>query len=372
MKNNISKSIGSIAKSVSPSRANYTHQVDNPEDFLRFDLTEGICWFQDQVASWLKEVTVDTVLHYPNASILKKQDLLSQWLSIEPSRFAIGNGSDELIELIAQLFLKPGDECVTVVPSFFRFAEASVRVGAIVRTVPLQVKNRFAWTPKVVEMMLLELKRPRVKLVWLASPNNPSGVPIPEVVIDQITASGKIVVLDKVLNGFPKELQATRRLIKKNENVIVLSGFSKTFGLPGIRSGFAITSPEKAKLISDRRLPFSSSAISLFLIEKLLQALIKGEITIPTISEVTRQRLWLEKEINLLKNIEVVSSSTTNLILIKSRKNSQLFSELKRNGILTTDLNHLDGVENLGLVRISVRSQKENEKLVEVLKKMEE
>ncbi|OGJ22427.1 MAG: hypothetical protein A3J60_00315 [Candidatus Pacebacteria bacterium RIFCSPHIGHO2_02_FULL_46_9] len=353
-------------------RGNYTHQVDNPEVFLRFDLTEGICWFPQMVSKWLREISLDLVAHYPNASTTALQELISKWLSFPADKIAIGNGSDELIEIIPQLFLNPGDECVVVTPTFFRFAEASNRAGASIRQINLRIDDRFTWTPKVIKKFELELKRPKVKLIWLASPNNPTGVSVPSHVLEMAVNSRKMVVLDKVLNGFSTELQSAAKLISDHENLIVLSGFSKTFGLPGLRLGFALSSTSNAKLLRDRRLSFSISGISVFLLRRLLESLINKEIRPSSTHVHNLRRKWLEIELRKLRAIKLVSNSTTNLLLLQSCRKKQLFEELKKNGVLATDLNELAGVAGLGLVRISVRSQKENEVLVKKLKKLKE
>lgn len=357
---------------VGAARVNYTHQVDNPEAFLRFDLTEGICWFPGKVENWLREIPLDSVIHYPSASTDRLQELIAQWLSVPAEGIALGNGSDELIELIPQIFLSPGDECLIVTPTFFRFAEASKRAGATVRSVALRIEDRFAWTPTVIDTFSREINRPTVKLIWLASPNNPTGVLIPEEAISMALESGKIVVLDKVLNGFPNELQTAAKLVAQHENVIILSGFSKTFGLPGLRLGFALTAPANAELLRERRLPFSISGTSQFLLERLLRALITGEVQPPAVSELTERRAWLEQAIQEIGTIKTVSDSTTNVLLLKSCSGISLFEDLKQQRILATNLNESAGIEGLGLVRLAVRSPEENELFVSKVKEMKE
>ncbi|MBP9820268.1 histidinol-phosphate aminotransferase family protein [Candidatus Woesebacteria bacterium] len=372
MENNISKSVSAIAKSVTPSRANYTHQVENPEDFLRFDLTEGICWFPELVKEWVSDIPVNSVVHYPSASTTKLQELMAQWLSIPSSQIAVGNGSDELIELLPQIFLHSGDECLIVTPTFFRFAEASARAGARTRAVALQAKDRFSWTSASIKSFREEIQRTSVKLIWLSSPNNPTGISVPDEVVDIAVRSGKIVVIDKVLNGFTDELRSAGDLVAKHTNVIILSGFSKTFGLPGLRLGFAIADPSIAQLLRERRLPFSMSGVSQFLFERFMESLLTQKIQTPNINELHKRRLWLESKIRNLASIEIASDSSTNILLLKSRSGSSLFSKLKTLGILVTDLNEAVGIQGLGFVRMAVRSQHENEQFVAKIAQMKE
>ncbi|PIR61347.1 MAG: hypothetical protein COU66_04315 [Candidatus Pacebacteria bacterium CG10_big_fil_rev_8_21_14_0_10_44_11] len=348
----------------------YTHQVHNPEDFLRFDLTEGICWFQDKVQDWMKEMPISSVIHYPNSSRFDQQELLAEWLQIRPEHVAIGNGSDELIDILAQLFLEPGDEVVTIAPSFFRFTEASMKAGAVVRQVMLSSDSKFEWTPEAITNLLKNVRRKSVKVVWLASPNNPTGVNIPNKVLKKVISSGKIIILDKVLNGFTKELRESAKLVFNHENVIVLSGFSKTYGLPGLRLGFAISSPEISEVIRTWRLPFSSPAITLFLMERLMRSLVDQSIQIPDGDGFLQQRLWLEKEIRKIPAISLASNSKTNLLLLNSKPKIKLFEELMKRKVLATNMDDVAGISGMGLVRIAVRTQGENKKLIKVLKEI--
>jgi len=359
-----------VIKLTDSTRDNYTHQVDNPDDFLRLDLTEGICWFKNEVSNWIKEIPLDRLIHYPNSSTLYQQRQLSKWLQIKPECIALGNGSDELIEIIAQLFLEKGDEAITIVPSFFRFSEATLKAGAIIRTFQLRREDGFAWTPKITSQFLKMISGKKIKLVWLANPNNPTGVPIPDEILKKIVSSGKIIVLDQVLNGFKKQLQKSIGLIKDNTNIIILSGFSKTFGLPGLRLGFALATPQIADLIRKWRLPFSSTAISLFLMDKLLEKLTSGKLLIPKSREFFKEQFWLKKEILKITSIEIASNSITNLLLLRPRTNLNLFEQLKKRGVLVTNMNDSDGITGLGMVRVAIKTRPENMKLVQVLKEI--
>ncbi len=205
---------------------NYTHQVTNPDSFLRFDLTEGDCWFKEKVIDWFKEMNIEDVIHYPDERIVDTKKLLARWLHMREENITIGQGSDELIEMIPKIFVKPKDKVLTVTPSFFRFIESSLRVSAEVVTARLDESSRFEWSNTTIKRFLKKAKDKKVKLIWLASPNNPTGVDVPMQVIQEVVKLGKTVVIDKVLNGFTKELREISQLIWENQNLIVLSSFS--------------------------------------------------------------------------------------------------------------------------------------------------
>ena len=350
---------------------NYTHQVKDPERFIRFDLTEGDCWFKGQVADWLKEIDINDVIHYPDERIVKTKKLLARWLHIKEENIAIGSGSDELIEMIPKIFIKPKNKVLTVSPSFFRFIESSERARAKITTVKLGKDSFFEWDNSTTKRFLKKAKDKKVKLIWLASPNNPTGTEVPKQILQEIIKLGKIVVIDKVLNGFTKELREISQLIWENPKLIVLSSFSKTFGLPGLRFGFAISSRDKIDLMEKRRLPFNVAGPSLFVVEKLLQSLLAGEIKMEGALTFFQERVFLEKEIQKLKNIKLASVSKTNFILLQSFNGVNIFKKLIKKGVLVTDLNQTTGIKNKNLIRVTLRDRQNNQIILKVLKEID-
>ncbi|PIP63347.1 hypothetical protein CO165_03100 [Candidatus Roizmanbacteria bacterium CG_4_9_14_3_um_filter_33_18] len=350
---------------------NYTHQVENPDKFIRFDLTEGNCWFLDKVSEWFKEINISDVIHYPDEKIINVKKLLSHWLHVRQDNITIGSGSDELIEMIPKIFVKKTEAVLTVAPSFFRFIESSERAGAKVITVKLNKDSHFEWDNLTIKRFLKKAKDKKVKLIWLASPNNPTGTEVPKQILQEIIKLGKIVVIDKVLNGFTKELREISQLIWENPNLIVLSSFSKTFGLPGLRFGFAISSRNNISLMEKIRLPFNVSGSSLFVVEKLLQSLLTGEIKMDGALTFFQERVFLEKEIQKLKNIKLASVSKTNFILLQSVNGVNLFKKLIEKGILVTDLNKTTGIKNKNFIRITIHDREKNLILLKVLKEID-
>lgn len=349
---------------------NYIHQVESPEKFLRFDLTEGDCWFKEKVCNWFKQMDISDVIHYPDEKIIKTKKLLAKWLHIREKNIAIGNGSDELIEKIPKIFTNKGNKMLTVAPTFFRFNESSLRASVKIETVKLFEKNGFEWDNATVKRFLKKVRDKKVKLILLASPNNPTGIDIPKPVLLEVIKQGKVVILDKVLNGFTKELQEASHLVWSNPNLIVLSSFSKTFGLPGLRFGFAIGSRENIESLDKTRLPFNVTGPTLFIVEKLLQSLLSGEIKIKEGFNFIKERLFVEQQINKLDKIKLVTRSRTNFVLLKPVKNFNLFKKLLEKGILVTDLNQTTGIKNKNFIRVTLRDREKNNLLLKALKEI--
>lgn len=348
------------------TNGNYTHQVKNPDEFLRFDLTEGIPWFKDQLKEWLMNMPIETVIHYPSAQFEKHKQLLARWLHVKEENIALGNGSDELIEMIAQIFINQNDKVIVQAPSFFRFSDASIKAGAHVIRVVFPIQNKFEWDQDTTSFLKVAAQD-NVKIIWLASPNNPTGVDIPLPVLKEILKLGKLVVLDKVLNGFTKELREASQLIWSFPNLIILSGFSKTFGLPGIRFGFAIGSPETISIINKWHLPFNISGTTLWITEHLLVQLLLKNISFQGFNNLLKEKARFESELKKISLIEMGSNSKTNFLLLRSKK-INLFQALLERNILVTNLNHTDGINKQGFVRVTVRTQEENNKILDIIK----
>ena len=349
---------------------NYTHQVDNPDSFLRFDLTEGDCWFKDDIKSWFKEIDMQDIIHYPDERILKTKKLLARWLHMKEDNIAIGNGSDELIELIQRIFTNPEDKILTIAPSFFRYTESSLRAKNSVITIKLN-KNNFEWDNSSIKKFLKKAEDKKVKLIWLASPNNPTGIDIPGPVLLEIIKSGKIVILDKVLNGFTKELREASMLVRDNSNLLILSGFSKTFGLPGLRFGFAVGHPTIIESLEKWHLPFNVSGPTLFIVEKLIHSLLSKKITLKDGFKFIIEREFLKEKIARLKNIKLASDSKTNFILLRPEKPLDPFRKLLEKGILVTNLNKTSGIKNKNFIRVTLGDRQKNILLLKALQEID-
>lgn len=349
----------------------YTKLVEDPEKFIRFDLTEGMPWFKKELLQWVKNIPLETLIHYPSADKKNHKSLLAQWLHVQNSNIFLGNGSDELIDIIAQTFLRPLDKVLVLSPSFFRFSQASKKVGAGIETVLFSEQNGFEWNNKITKRFLHVAQKREIKIIWLANPNNPTGVDIPAFVFKRIIELNKLVIIDKALNGFTKELREAAQHIWNHKKLIVLSSFSKTFGLAGLRFGFGITSSRLVKKIEEKQLPFTISGPTLWIIEKLLKGLIGKKIHVEDTSEIIKEKHWVTKELRKIHSISIIGNSKANFLLLKSLQGINLFEKLKEKKILVTDMNSTSGLDGEMIIRATIRTNHENKKLLQTLKEID-
>lgn len=186
--------------------------------------------------------------HQLLAALAKKYDLDTRWL-------VLGNGSNDVIDLIARVFLDSGDESIVSEYAFAMYHIAIQSVGATTVTVPAKDYGHDLEAMKAAVT-------PRTKVVWIANPNNPTGTFIPAEEIRQfldVVPKEVVVVLDEAYFDYLEHDDQADTLHWPIDypNLIVLRTFSKVYGLAGLRVGYGVASAEVADLLNRVRLPFN-------------------------------------------------------------------------------------------------------------------
>ena len=204
----------------------------------------------------------DQIHLYPDGSAFLLRDALSKHYKVPINQIIVGNGSDELLHLLGQIFLgSKDDEVIVGYPSFVRYDAAAGLADCKLIKVPLTSDMRLDL------VAMAKATNEQTKLIFIANPNNPTGTIVTKDEVDTLLASipsHTIVVLDEAYFefaegtlGFPNSLD----YIANFPNVIVMRTFSKTYGLAGIRVGFAFVSPEISDAIDRAREPFNVNFI---------------------------------------------------------------------------------------------------------------
>jgi histidinol-phosphate aminotransferase len=175
---------------------------------------------------------------YPDPSSNELRRAIASTFDLDPERIICGNGSEELLDVMGRLFARPGDRIIMSQSGFFQFALVASRLGAELVRAPER--------DLVTEVDgLLALATPETKLVYLAIPNNPTGVTMPVADVLRLHAalpSHIVLVLDLAYGEFldPADLAALMQLAADSENVIATRTFSKAYGLAALRVGWAL------------------------------------------------------------------------------------------------------------------------------------
>lgn len=198
---------------------------------------------------------------YPDGSAYLLKNRLQEFLGISTDRMTIGNGSNDVLELLARVFLGPGLETVVSEHSFVVYPLVTKALGATVVEVPAKDFGQD------LEATLAAITE-RTRMVFIANPNNPTGTWVDQTTLvtflDQVP-SNVIVVLDEAYFEYVEEADYPDglQLIDQYDNLVITRTFSKVYGLAGLRIGYAISHPHIADLMNRVRQPFNVNSMSL-------------------------------------------------------------------------------------------------------------
>ncbi|WP_430786501.1 histidinol-phosphate transaminase [Virgibacillus flavescens] len=196
-------------------------------------------------------------LFYPDGSASALREQTADFLDVESEQLIFSNGTDELMQTIARALLRPGKNTVMATPTFPQYKHISTIEGAEVREVEL-VEGCHN-----LHKMLAEINKDTA-IVWLCSPNNPTGTYIPE---DELLAfmakvpNDVMVVLDEAYYEYVQNAFDSLSLIDTFSNLIILRTFSKIYGLAGFRVGYGVSATENIRALEPLRLPFNTNVL---------------------------------------------------------------------------------------------------------------
>ncbi len=293
---------------------------------------------------------------YPDGGCFALRQKLAARHALTPEQIVPGNGSNEILELLGHVFLRPGDEAVMGVPAFVVYKLVTLLFGAKPVEVPL-VNHRHDLGA------LAAAVTPRTKLVFLPSPNNPTGTANTEV---EILAFARglpaqvVLVYDEAYAEFLENPPDLRPLIAEGRQVVCLRTFSKIFGLAALRVGYGYTSAEISALLNRSRQPFNVNAIGQV---AACAALDDGEFTERCRRENGAGLAQLTAGFRTL-GLETVPS-VANFMLVRVGEGARVFAELQKRGVIVRPLQPYGMAEWL---RVTVGTAAQNERLLRELK----
>lgn len=289
---------------------------------------------------------------YPDIFQLMRS--LSQDLHMPESSLVIGNGSNDIIDLIARTFLGENDESIISQYAFAMYDVATQAAGASSCIVPAVNYGHDLQAMK-------NAINSKTKVLWIANPNNPTGTFIPHNVLEKFIASvpkNIIVVVDEAYYEYlePSERDNTALWPAKHPNVIVVRTFSKIHGIAGMRVGYGIATPRIAELINRVRLPFTNNHLG---IVAATGALTDHEFITMSRTTNASERLRLE-QLFALHAIDFIPSKG-NFITLRVLDAESVSEHLLRSGIIVRPLTNY-GMHNW--LRVSIGLPKENDRFI--------
>jgi len=196
---------------------------------------------------------------YPDREVLALRRVLAAHLDVTPDQLLVGNGSTELVWLVALAFVRAGDTVLLVGPTFGEYARAAVLMGAHLCQYTAQPETDFQIVPEEITR-LLQQWQPR--LVFLCNPNNPTGTFVsPDIIAHWTTAwPGTLFVVDEAYLTFAASAPSV--LPGLRHNMLVLRSMTKAYALAGLRLGYAIGTPDVLATLRRARPPWSVNALA--------------------------------------------------------------------------------------------------------------
>lgn len=294
---------------------------------------------------------------YPDGGAHYLRQALANKLHVSMDEIMVGNGSNEILELVAHLYLEKGTEAIMGEQSFIAYR---------------LITRLFEATPRLVPMpdfrldleAVLAAVNERTRLIFISNPNNPTGTMVEVRAIADFMARVPpqvAVVMDEAyVELLPPEKQPqTLRYIASNNDYFVLRSFSKSYGLAGLRVGYAIAAPAAIERLHQVRQPFNVNAM----------ALAAAEAALADEAHLERTRKLVETELAYLgRSLERLGleyvPSVTNFLLVKVGNGREMFHKLQRHGVIVRPV---DAYRLPEYVRVTVGRRSENRKFLQAL-----
>ena len=296
---------------------------------------------------------------YPDPHQLEIKKKLSKIKTTNPQNIFIGNGSDEAIDLLMRAFCEPGKDSVLIMPPTYGMYKVAADINDVnVVEVPLTSEFQIE-TVKVINSITAD-----TKLIFICSPNNPSGNLLNKNSIRKILSNFTgIVVVDEAYIDFANEESWIGELENFN-NLVVLQTFSKAWGLANIRVGMAFGDEQIISVLNKIKYPYNVNGVSQqIVIDALESESIKNEV----VKKIVSERNKLVEVLSLHDNIEYIFPSDSNFILEKVRNANKVYDYLLRNKIIVRNRSNMINCKEC--LRFTVGTEEENKRLIDILLK---
>jgi len=335
----------------------------NETDIIKIDANENdfieLSWLKEKLHSAIEKIDIT---RYPDPQSYELRKIIAKHEKVKFENVIMGNGTDDLIDCIIRMFLDDNSKIIVIEPTFSMYRYSASMIGA--EYCPVLLNEDFTLNLKKIRDELSN----NTKIIILCSPNNPTANQFSiEEIKELLDSTECIVVVDEAYSDFSKySISRDSNLLQKYDNLIVLKSYSKSWGLAGLRAGFALGNSEIIEYLRSIRKVYNFNSIAQAV---LLEMYNDYDYIKSKINEIKKEREWL---ISQLKKIDglIVYPSETNFILIRlntHHKNiKDLIDTFLNKNILIRDRSNLPLLKNC--FRITVSKREINLKVLDILK----
>ena len=317
--------------------------------------------FKGNASIWLdaNENPFGTWNRYPDPYQRELKQLLAERSGLDANCHFLGNGSDEIIDLLFRIFVRPGiDKALTFSPTYGMYRVSAEINDAELIELPLDADFQID-----LHSTLPYLDDHNLKLLFICSPNNPTGNLLRTADIEaMLNRFGGIVVIDEAYIDFA-DTQSWNQRLTEFPNLIVLQTFSKARGLAAARLGIAYSNPEIVSLLNKVKPPYNVSSLNQ---QAGIECLRKPFEIEQQIERIRFERTRLMRELPSVESVRRVYPSDANFILLEVDDADQTYLDLTENGIVVRNRSKI--IPNA--LRVSIGTEEENTELLNTLKRI--
>lgn len=298
---------------------------------------------------------------YPDPRQRSLKALIAERKGVSSSQIFIGNGSDEAIDLMYRLFCEPGqDNAIAIAPTYGMYQVAAEINDVEYRKVPLVCKDGSPFQLDV--QALLATADEHSKLMWICSPNNPTGNAFPAADIEQLLQGFHgIVVLDEAYADFSSSSSWLTRL-DEFPNLVILQTFSKAWGLAGLRCGLAFASRDICSYMDRVKYPYNINTITQSLVLQQLTEM--ADACFSHLQTLLSERQRLADELPYCSCVKKIYPSDANFLLVEVDDPKLRYQQLLAHGIIVRDRSSVCP----GCLRITIGTPEQNNSVIATLK----
>lgn len=273
--------------------------------------------------------------------------------NVRPSQIFLGNGSDEAIDILFRIFCRPGQDSAVICPPTYGMYEVAANINSV-DVIRADLTDAFQLDLTAVK----ESIRDDTKLIFLCSPNNPTGNLLDrELIVELLREYKGIVVVDEAYVQFSRQLSWTAS-IAAYPNLVVLQTFSKAWGMAGLRVGIAFANEQVIDLFNKVKPPYNVCTTAQRLVLDALDR--RGQVE-QTVEHIRTERSGLERWLSGRRSVQKVYPSDANFLLVKVKNVEPLYRSLIEQGIVVRNRSSIAQCD--GCLRITIGTPEENQAL---------
>ncbi|MDA9126170.1 histidinol-phosphate transaminase [Flavobacteriaceae bacterium] len=294
---------------------------------------------------------------YPDPQQTRLKEFIAKLKTVSTDQVLLGNGSDEVLDLIFRAFCEPNKDSIITLPPTYGMYDVLANLNAV-ENIQVPLSSNF----QIEVDSILTAIQPQTKLLFICSPNNPSGNTVDRKAIERLLNGFKgLVVIDEAYIDFSSEVSWTAYL-NKYPNIIVTQTLSKAYGLAGIRLGICYASKDIIAILNKIKPPYNINSLTQ---DAAIKALENKTIVDAQVETLLNERNSLMNAFKSVSFIKKIYPSEANFILIKVDDANKRYDELIKNGIVVRNRSSQLHCENC--LRITVGTPSENTQLLTLL-----